>query len=70
MVRALFRLVLVLIILVGVGGFLLGWWTYRPEDGPAVGTTGSAEVERAREIGAQVGEKTAQAADQARRAVS
>jgi hyperosmotically inducible protein len=72
MFRALFRLVLLLVILVGVGGFLLGWWTYSPNSGdtPAVGTSGSDSVDRAREVGAKVGETTAQAANQAKEAVA
>ena len=69
MFRALFRLVLVLVIPVGVGGFLLGWWS-QPQSDPVVGTTGSDGVERAREVGAKVGEKTAQTANQARDAVT
>ncbi|MGH9374495.1 MAG: BON domain-containing protein [Vicinamibacterales bacterium] len=64
---------MLIIVLVGVGAFLLGWWgsgQSRPGDGPgAVGTTGE-NTERAREIGAKVGERTADAADQARRAVA
>jgi hypothetical protein len=64
MLRGLFRLVLLLVILVGIGGFLLGWWTHSPGSGdtPAVGTSG-ADVDRAREVGAKVGEQTAQAAN-------
>jgi hyperosmotically inducible protein len=66
-------LVLAVIILVAVGAFLLGWWgsgrDVRP-DTPAVGTTGSVDTSKAREVGAKVGEKTAEAANQAREALA
>ncbi|HXW08806.1 MAG TPA: BON domain-containing protein [Vicinamibacterales bacterium] len=73
MFRALFRLVLILVILVGVGGFLLGWWSHVPDadpDAPAVGTSGSEAVDRGREVGAEVGERTARAAEEIRGAVA
>jgi osmotically-inducible protein OsmY len=64
--RALLRALLVLIILVAGGFLLLGYWTgsrthtARTETSePAVGTTGSANLERARERGAELGEKAA-----------
>jgi len=72
MLRALFRLVRLLIVLVGVGGFLLGWWAFGDGDrgvGGTVGTTGPISPERAREAGAQVGEKAAVAANQAKTAL-
>jgi len=74
MFRALVRAVLLIIVLVAVGAFLLGWWgsgKARPVDAPrdTVGTTG-VDKERAREVGAEVGERTAAAAEQARRAVA
>ena len=74
MVRAFLRLVIVLIVVVAAAAFLLGWWgsnrTGTPESTTgAVGTTG-ANTERAREIGAQVGEKTAEVANQAKRALT
>ena len=74
MVRAFLRLVIVLIVVVAAGAFLLGWWgsnRTRPA-GPttgAVGTTG-ASTERARQIGAEVGEKTAEVANEAKRALT
>lgn len=70
MFRALFRLVLVLIILVGVGGFFLGWWGSTAQRDPAVGTSGSEGVERARDVGAQVGEGAARAAIRAKEAAA
>jgi hyperosmotically inducible periplasmic protein len=71
MFRALFRLILLVVVLVGIGGFLLGWWTMdglrRVADPPdAVGTTGPVSTERAREAGAKVGETAAVAANQAK----
>jgi hyperosmotically inducible protein len=72
MVRALFRAVLLLIVVVAAAAYLLGW---RTGHGPAtsaphpVGTSG-VNTERAREIGATVGERTAVAANDARRALS
>src|SRR5688500_7082724 len=75
MFRAFFRLILLVVVLVGIGGFLLGWWTVDslrrrvadPTD--AVGTTGPVSTERAREAGAKVGETAAVAANQAKVAI-
>ena len=76
MIRGLLKLVLLIVVLVGVGMFLLGWWgaRVRPVDEPAqvVGTTGT-EVrqeagearDKAREVGAEVGDRAAVAADKA-----
>ena len=74
MVRALVRVVVLIVVLVAAGAFLLGWWgsgRVRPLEaqGEAVGTAG-VNKERAREVGAQVGETAATAADQARRALT
>jgi len=72
MLRALVKLVLVVIVLVGIGGALLGWWGRgheRPTETPAVGTSGHVNTERARAVGAQVGEKTAEAANAAEAAL-
>lgn len=74
MVRALVRAVVLIVILVAAGAFLLGWWgggRARPFEAPreAVGTTG-VDKERAREVGAEVGERAAVATEQARRALS
>lgn len=72
MLRALFRLILLIIVLVGVGGFLLGWWTFeRGEDTrDAVGTAGEVSTDKARDVGAQVGETAAVAANQAKNALA
>ena len=74
MVRAFLRLVIILIVVVAAAAFLLGWWgssktgTAEPTTG-AVGTTG-VNAERAREVGAKVGEKTAEVANEARRTLT
>lgn len=81
MIRSLLRAVILIVVLVAAAAFLLGWWggTGGPADEPrdAVGTTGAdsrpdgARVrDRAREVGAEIGEKTATAADQAQRALA
>jgi hyperosmotically inducible periplasmic protein len=74
MVRAFLRLVILVVVLVAVGAFLLGWWGNRKvsnESAPreTVGTTG-VDTERAREVGAKVGERTAAAANEARQALT
>ena len=74
MVRAFLKLVILLIVLVAVGAFLLGWWGNRKVgsgDAPreTVGTTG-VSTERARQVGAEVGERTAAAANEAKRALA
>lgn len=73
MLGALLRAVVLIVVLVAGAAFLLGWWGRGagPNDdrGGAVGTTG-VDTERAREVGAEVGERTAVAADQARRALT
>lgn len=70
MFRALLRLVVVLVILVAAAAFFLGWWggvripgTDRPL--PQVGTAGRVNTEKAKEVGAQLGAKTADAANKA-----
>ena len=69
MFRALLRLVIVLVILVGAAAFFLGWWgsnRIRPDvSAPAVGTTGRVDTQKAKEVGAEVGAKTAEAANRA-----
>src|SRR4051794_28904714 len=70
MFRALLRLIVVLVVLVAAAAFFLGY-RGRPAlhlpDGPraSVGTSGHVDTERAREAGAAVGEKTAEAANKA-----
>ena len=70
MLKALLKLLLVVVALVGIGGFLLGWWTgTRGRSRPAASDAGgAAETERARQIGAEIGERAASAATEARKA--
>ena len=75
MLRALFRLVLVVVVLVGLAAFFLG---YRWADGQkifdrAVGTAGEApavDPARARNAGAEIGGKVASGAGEAQRAMA
>lgn len=76
MLRGLFRLVLLLVIVVGVGAFLLGYRlntsdnTLRVErDAPSVGTTGGFDADKAREKAARLGEKAAVTANTAAKAL-
>ena len=74
MLRALFRLILIVVILVAIGAFFIG---YRWGDGDtvpdrAVGTSGSepgVDTSKARETGAKVGEKVAVGANEAQKAI-
>ena len=71
MIRGLLKLVLIVIVLVGLGAFLLG----RRSGGgiltesPA-GTTSPIDTTKAREVGAKVGEAAANAAHQAQDAIA
>jgi osmotically-inducible protein OsmY len=71
MFGSLIRAVVILVVLVGGGAFLLGWWGNSRVGGGdgTVGTTG-VNADRARQVGAEVGEKTAAAANEARRALA
>ena len=74
MLRALFKLLLIVVILVGLGAFFLGYrWGDRDVDPDrAIGTTGvqpRVDTSRAREAGAEIGEKVAVGANEAQRAV-
>jgi hyperosmotically inducible protein len=71
MIRALFKLLLLVIVLVAVAGFFLGWWSNEVTipDGGAVATAGRAGAERAREVGSEISDKTAAAAKQAKEAI-
>jgi len=67
MLRALFKLILLVVVLVAVGGFFLGWWSGRdllPER-ETVATAGRTTADRAKEVGAQIGERTAEVAKEA-----
>lgn len=72
MLGSLVRAVVLIVVVVGAGAFLLGWWgsgKVRDDIRQTVGTTG-VDTQKARDLGAKVGEKTATAADQARRAMN
>src|SRR5688500_9940228 len=70
MIRALLKLVIVVVVLVGAGAFLLGWWGAGRDIVPdAIGTTG-VDTQRAREVGAEIGGKAATAASDAKAALS
>jgi hypothetical protein len=71
MIRGLIRGVLLVIVVVAIAAFLIGYrWA---DDGvverePVVGTTGGAvDVGTARDVGAEVGEKVAEGTNQAQR---
>jgi hyperosmotically inducible periplasmic protein len=74
MFRALFKLVLFAVVLFVVGAFLLGWWSgggwLHDKAGRPVGTSGHVDAAKAREVGAQIGEKAATAASEAQTALS
>src|SRR5688572_33077088 len=71
MIRGLFKLIVLVIVVVIVGAFFLGYeiGDLRQVDGPAaaVGTSGG---DKAREVGAEIGDRTAAAADATRRAIA
>jgi hypothetical protein len=77
MLRGLLRLIVVVVIVVAIGAFFLGYrWgapdAVRVDDRP-VGTTGAVrdiDTSRARETGAAIGEKVAVGANEAQRALS
>jgi hyperosmotically inducible protein len=74
MLRALARLFVLIVILLAVGAFFLGyrWNTQTADLDRPVATTGRAPVDtdRAREKGAEIGEKVAVGADRAQRAAA
>lgn len=74
MVRGLLRLIIVLLILVAIGAFFLGYrWGDREVVDRPVGTTGAQseiDTSRARAAGAKIGEKVAVGANEAERAVA
>lgn len=77
MVRSLLKLILIIVVIVGVGAFLVGYrWptpTTRPVIERPIGTSGSTtgrDQSRAREAGAEVGEKVAIGIDDAQRALT
>jgi hyperosmotically inducible periplasmic protein len=72
MIRNFMKLVLVVIVLVGLGAFLLGRWSSDAKvlpESPA-GASGPVNTSRARDVGAKVGEATATAANRANEAIA
>lgn len=76
MVRALLRLVVLLVVIAAIGAFLLGYRvrssgdSVRVErDRPPVGTSGAIDTGRAREQAARIGEKAAVTANEAAKAL-
>ena len=73
MIRSLLKVVLVVIVLVGVGAFLVGRWSSNAKvlpDSPVGGASGPVDTSKARDVGAKVGEATAKAANQAEDAIA
>jgi osmotically-inducible protein OsmY len=72
MFRALFKLLVLVIVLVAVGGFVLGWWGAGAPlpDRDAVATAGQTGAERAKRAGQEISQKTAEAAKTAQEALS
>jgi hyperosmotically inducible periplasmic protein len=75
MIRALLRLVLIVVVLVGLGAFFMGyqWGDGDMVEDRAIGTSGRTDEvspERARQTGAEVGEKVAEGANKAQRAMA
>ena len=72
MIRTALKVVLVVIVLVGLGAFLLGRWSGGGNilpDSP-VRAAGPVDTGKAREVGAEVGEATAKAANKAEDALA
>jgi osmotically-inducible protein OsmY len=74
MIRGLIRLVIVVVLLVGLGAFFLGYrWAGPDSDAPIVrpaatsGVIDGDDAARAREAGADIGEKVAVGANEAQR---
>jgi hypothetical protein len=77
MLRGLLRLIIVVVVVVAIGAFFLGYRWGRPElvrvDDRPVGTTGAVhdiDTTRARQTGAEIGETVAIGANKAQRALS
>jgi hypothetical protein len=72
MIRVVLKVVLVVIVLVGLGAFLLGRWSSGGQvlpDSP-VRAAGPVDTSKAREVGAKVGEATAKAANKAEEVIA
>jgi len=72
MVRTLLRLILLFGIVIAAAAFFLGWWGgdhARPTDHP-IGTAGHMDASKAQQVGAELGAKTAEAANKASEVLS
>jgi len=72
MIRSFLKLVLLVIVLVGLGAFLLVRWSSNAKvlpDSPA-GASEPIDTSKARDVGAKVGEAVAKAANQAKDAIA
>ena len=71
MFRTLLRLLLIVVVLVAIGAFFVGYRWGTPDREPAsdrpVGPSGNVNTSRARETGAEIGEKVAIGANKAER---
>ena len=71
MIRSFLKLVLLVIIVVGLVAFLLGRWSSNAKVLPApMDHSGPIDTNKARDVGAKVGEATAKAANQAEEAIA
>ena len=78
MIRALFRLVVLVVLVVGVAAFFFGYRWRSGSDGPTIidrpaatsGSAGPIDTTRARQAGAEVGEVVAKSANEAQRAAA
>ena len=72
MIRTMLKLVLVVIVIVGLGAFLVGRWSSESKIVPdsSVHAAGPIDTSKAREAGAKVGEATAKAANEAEEALA
>ena len=67
----LLKLLLLLLLLAVAGAYFAGYWgRVTPAERDAVATAGRAGAERARDVAAQVGQKTAEAAKVAQEAIT
>jgi hyperosmotically inducible protein len=71
MFRALFKLIVFMILLVAVGGYFLGWWGGADlPNREAVTSAAQTGAERAKQAGQEISQKTAEAAKTAQHALS
>src|SRR5215467_13593153 len=72
MIRSFLKLVLVVIVLVGVGAFLVGRWSTNAKvlPGSPTAASGPVDTSKARDVGAKIGETTAKATNEAEDAIA